>query len=100
MAFGLECFGSEFTAEDCPEVLVKGHVESPLLTANLFSMWTFAWMSSLMKKGAQKYITEDDLPSLIPKDESTNLGKALQDSMKKQYVFHLGVQPKILIRLR
>ena len=41
-------------------------------------------MSGLMKKGAQKYITEDDLPSLVPKDESSNLGKNLQDSMKRQ----------------
>lgn len=86
LAFGLECMGSEFTAEDCPAAYVKGHVESPLLTANIFSVWTFGWMSSLMKKGAQKYITEDDLPSLVPKDESAELGKRLQAAMKKQCV--------------
>ena len=86
ITLGLECLGSEFSQEDHPEVTDKGHVESPLLTANIFSIWTFAWMSDLMKKGASKYITEDDLPSLVPKDESVNLGKRLQESMKKQYV--------------
>ncbi len=85
-AFVLECFGPEFTDEDHTEVYVKGHVESPLLTANIFSIWTFSWMSNLMKKGAKAYITEDDLPSLVPKDESVNLGDALRNAMKKQYV--------------
>jgi ATP-binding cassette, subfamily C (CFTR/MRP), member 1 len=91
VAFAIECFGSEFSEEDRPEAYGKleGHVESPLLTANIFSIWTFGWMSSLMKKGAQKYITEDDLPSLVPKDESANLGKRLQESMKKQSVPYL-----------
>ena len=84
LALVLECLGSEFAAEDCPETYHNGHVESPLLTANVYSIWTFSWMSDLMKKGAKKYITEDDLPSLVPKDESANLGKGLQASMKKQ----------------
>ncbi|EKM50357.1 uncharacterized protein PHACADRAFT_263609 [Phanerochaete carnosa HHB-10118-sp] len=80
IAFALECCGSEFTKEDHPEVADN---ESPLLTANIFSICTFSWMSSLMKKGATRYITEEDLPSLVPKDESANLGKRLQESMKK-----------------
>ena len=66
---------------------MKGHVESPLLTANVFSIWTFSWMSGLMKKGAKSYITEDDLPSLVPRDESPNLGHRLQNAMRRQYVF-------------
>ncbi|EMD38835.1 hypothetical protein CERSUDRAFT_92869 [Gelatoporia subvermispora B] len=80
-SFLLECLGSEFTPEDCPESHVKGHVESPLLTANVFSVWTFSWMSGLMKKGAKQYITEEDLPSLVPKDEAENLGLKLQKSL-------------------
>ena len=85
-SFFLECLGSTFGPEDIPPKShhIEGHVESPLLTANLFSIWTFAWMSELMKKGAKTYITEDDLPSLVPQDESVNLGQQLQDSMKKQ----------------
>ncbi|KIP05505.1 hypothetical protein PHLGIDRAFT_128871 [Phlebiopsis gigantea 11061_1 CR5-6] len=83
LALVLECLGSEFAAEDCPETYRNGHVESPLLTANIFSIWTFSWMSDLMKKGAKTFITEDDLPSLVPKDESANLGNGLRESMKK-----------------
>ncbi|KAH9946530.1 metal resistance protein YCF1 [Amylocystis lapponica] len=85
IAFTFECLGPEFSPEDCPvdEDLVKGHVESPLLTANIFSVWTFSWMSRLMKKGATEYITEDDLPSLLPKDESGALGKDLHKAMSE-----------------
>ncbi|KAF7790029.1 hypothetical protein EIP86_000977 [Pleurotus ostreatoroseus] len=84
-AFALECLGPEFSEDDRPDTLHKGadHVESPLLTANIFSIWTFSWMSSLMKKGAKAFITEDDLPSLVPQDESVNLARRLQASMTK-----------------
>ncbi|KAH8093747.1 metal resistance protein YCF1 [Cristinia sonorae] len=83
VSFLLECMGPEFTAEDRPPHPEKGHVESPLLTANIFSIWSFSWMSTLMKIGAKSYITEDDLPSLIPSDEATQLGVKLRESMKK-----------------
>ncbi|KAI0788813.1 metal resistance protein YCF1 [Abortiporus biennis] len=82
-AFALECFGPEFSLDDVPHPPEKGHVESPLLTANIFSIWSFAWMSTLMKKGASRVITEDDLPSLIPSDESATLGNDLQNAMQK-----------------
>lgn len=80
----LESLGAEFAPEDKPPVPEKGHIESPLLTANIFSVWTFSWMSDLMKKGAKAYITEDDLPSLVPKDEAANLGRQLQHALHKQ----------------
>lgn len=83
----IECLGSTFAAEDVPKSEHgEDHVASPLLTANIYSIWSFGWMSSLMKKGAKTYITEDDLPSLLPRDESTNLGNKLQISLKKQSV--------------
>lgn len=82
--FALECLGPEFTEEDCPEKYVDGHTESPLLTANIFSVWTFSWMSSLMKKGAKMFITEDDLSSLRPQEQSANLGKKLQSALHTQ----------------
>jgi ATP-binding cassette, subfamily C (CFTR/MRP), member 1 len=86
-SLGLECLGSTFGPEDVPKnEHGDGHTESPLLTANIYSIWTFGWMSSLMQKGAKTYITEDDLPSLVPEDESTHLGNKLQDAMHKQYV--------------
>ncbi|KAL6300043.1 metal resistance protein YCF1 [Sparassis latifolia] len=82
-AFSLECLGPEFTAEDSPANDDKGQVESPLLKANVFSVWTFSWMSNLMQKGASAYITEDDLPSLVSKDESKTLGEDLQRAIQK-----------------
>ncbi len=83
ISLGLECLGSTFAPEDTPKSEHgEAHIESPLLTANLYSIWTFGWMSSLMQKGAKTYITEDDLPSLLPKDESVNLGNKLQDALK------------------
>ncbi|KAI0763773.1 metal resistance protein YCF1 [Trametes elegans] len=105
-AFALECLGPEFTDEDRPEHIVKGHVESPLLTANIFSKWSFMWMDKLMKKGASEYITEDDLPALVPQDESGALGDRLKSAMEKHsslwaalfvayggpYVFALGLK--------
>jgi hypothetical protein len=37
-----------------------------------------------MKKGASQHITEDDLPSLRPSDESAILGEALGEALAKQ----------------
>ncbi|KAI0819664.1 metal resistance protein YCF1 [Trametes gibbosa] len=83
VAFALECLGPEFTDEDRPEHFVKGHVESPLLTANIFSIWSFSWMDTLMQKGSSAYITEDDLPALVPRDEASALGDRLKHAMDK-----------------
>ena len=41
-------------------------------------------MTSLMRKGAQQYITEEDLPSLLQDDKSVNLGKDLKSALQKQ----------------
>ena len=75
LAFILECQG--------PESLGKGGHENPLVTANIFSRWTFSWMTPLMKKGALEFITENDLPSLLPKDESAKLSEDLQRAIDK-----------------
>ncbi|KAG6844742.1 hypothetical protein H0H87_004074 [Tephrocybe sp. NHM501043] len=81
LAFGLETFGPEYGNE--PTLGDKPHVENPLYTANIFSVWSFGWMTSLMKKGASQFITEADLPSLQTHDESENLGKVLQNALTK-----------------
>ena len=85
IAFVLECLGPEFRAE--PDEKPRSNPESPLLTANIFSVWTFGWLTPLMKKGARQFITEDDLPELVPADEAVNVGRKLQRNMKKQYVW-------------
>ncbi|KII85750.1 hypothetical protein PLICRDRAFT_144304 [Plicaturopsis crispa FD-325 SS-3] len=79
-SFALECLGGALVQQDNAE---KGFVENPVLTANIFSLWTFGWMTPLMKKGASEYVTEDDLPSLLPSDESANLGHDLQQALSK-----------------
>lgn len=82
VAFALECLGPEFRAE--PDDKPRSNPESPLLTANIFSVWTFGWLTPLMKKGARQFITEDDLPELVPADEAVKVGQTLQRNMKKQ----------------
>ncbi|KAI0305966.1 metal resistance protein YCF1 [Multifurca ochricompacta] len=81
VAFALECLGPEFRAE--PNDTPRLNPESPLLTANIFSVWTFGWLTPLMSQGAKQFITEDDLPELVSEDEATKLGQILQHAMKK-----------------
>lgn len=57
--------------------------------ANIFSIWTFGWMTPLLKRGASQFITEEDLPALPPADESVHLGHRLEAAMQNQYVSHL-----------
>ncbi|KAF8892115.1 multidrug resistance-associated ABC transporter [Infundibulicybe gibba] len=80
LSFALECLGPEPNVHGTDE---QKHMESPVITANIFSLWSFGWMTPLMKKGASQYITEDDLPSLKPSDESHKLGADLQKALKK-----------------
>lgn len=82
LTFALECLGPEFRLE--PDDKPRLNPESPLLTANIFSVWMFSWLTPLMKKGAKQAITEDVLPELVPEDETTKLGQKLQRAMKKQ----------------
>lgn len=74
--FILECVG--------PEIGLEKIKENPVMSANIFSIWTFEWMTPLLKKGSSHFITEDDLPPLPPKDECAKLGKTLQEAMRKQ----------------
>lgn len=85
LAFALECMGPEWKPENLDAEGKPIH-ESPLVTANIFSVWTFGWMTPLMKMGVTRYITEEDLPPLLPKDETEKLGADLQGAMKGQCV--------------
>ncbi|KAK0457645.1 P-loop containing nucleoside triphosphate hydrolase protein [Desarmillaria tabescens] len=85
LSFLLECVGPEWGSEEkIPEGM---HTENPVITANIFSRWFFSWMTPLMKKGASQYISENDLPSLRPEDDSERLGKTLHDALQKQALF-------------
>jgi ATP-binding cassette, subfamily C (CFTR/MRP), member 1 len=37
-----------------------------------------------MKMGARQFITEDDLPELVPEEETAKVGQKLQRALKKQ----------------
>ncbi|KAH0839445.1 P-loop containing nucleoside triphosphate hydrolase protein [Lanmaoa asiatica] len=76
LSFALECIS--------PDDIPDPNAENPTLTANIFSIWTFAWLTPLLRKGSQVIITEDDLPALAPYDESANLGNGLQRAIEKQ----------------
>ncbi|KAF8740000.1 hypothetical protein AX14_009122 [Amanita brunnescens Koide BX004] len=79
-SLALECLGPY---DVIPAESGKAQVENPLLTANIFSKWSFAWLTPLMQKGATKFITEADVPPLKPSDESRHLGHRLQDALKR-----------------
>ncbi|KAF9473354.1 multidrug resistance-associated ABC transporter [Pholiota conissans] len=79
ISFAIETMGSQVDAVPSDKLAQ----ENPLITANIYSVWTFAWMTPLMKKGASRFITEDDLFPLVPSDESVNLGNDLKKAMEK-----------------
>ncbi|KAJ7760397.1 P-loop containing nucleoside triphosphate hydrolase protein [Mycena metata] len=92
-SFALECIGPEI---GLPEDEKAIH-ENPILTANIFSRWSFDWMTGLMQKGTRQFITEDDLPSLLPSDESENLGRKLEKYLLKYWHDCLAfLQPQLL----
>jgi hypothetical protein len=85
VAFVLECFGPE--VGDCEEELSvdgKKVKKNPYETANIFSRWSFGWMTPLLSKGATQYIVEDDLPPLLRKNTSDKLGDDLTEARRKQ----------------
>ncbi|TFK51703.1 multidrug resistance-associated ABC transporter [Heliocybe sulcata] len=84
VSFLLECFGPGRE----PDLPLEGDesdalLQNPIVRANIFSKWYFGWLTPLMKKGASQYITEKDLPPLLPQDRSTKLGDDLQKAMEK-----------------
>ncbi|KAF7294499.1 hypothetical protein MKEN_01442500 [Mycena kentingensis (nom. inval.)] len=80
-SFFFECIGPEI---GLPKDEKSIH-ESPLLTANIFNRWFFGWLTPLLAKGSSTYITEEDLPSLVPSDESEVLGRRLEGYLAKNF---------------
>jgi ATP-binding cassette, subfamily C (CFTR/MRP), member 1 len=81
----LENFGTEF-GEGLESDKSGVYKENPLLTASIFSVWSFGWMTPLMSKGARETISENDMPALLPQNEAERLGDDLTRAMKKQCV--------------
>ncbi|KAH7888221.1 P-loop containing nucleoside triphosphate hydrolase protein, partial [Phlebopus sp. FC_14] len=85
LSFALECISPDDSAES--------DTESPTLKANVFSLWSFSWLTPLMKKGSQTIITENDLPALVSRNESAALGDDLQSALDK----HSGLWTALFI---
>lgn len=59
-------------------------LEHPIIRANVYSIWSFSWLTPLLSKGARVTITQEDLPALVPREESERLGDDLERALKKQ----------------
>ena len=84
----LELFAPKFEP-GLDEEVDETNVENPRLTANIFSRWSFGYVTPLLKKGAKEYITDKDLPSLLKHDQAAELGQRLNAALTKRYLFSL-----------
>ena len=88
IVFGLFSFAFELIAPksepDLDEDFDKTYVENPVVSANIFSRWSFDYMTPLLKKGAQEYITDKDLPSLLKQDQAAELSQQLNTALAKK----------------
>ncbi|KIK17829.1 hypothetical protein PISMIDRAFT_110603 [Pisolithus microcarpus 441] len=66
-----------------PDDSMSSDTEHPTITANIYSIWSFSWLTPLLRKGVNVPITEDDLPCLVPSDESEKLGESLHHALAK-----------------
>lgn len=82
-SFALELIAPKFEPE-LDEAFEESHVENPLLSANVFSRWSFSYMTPMLKKGAKQYITDKDLPSLLKEDQAAELGQRLTSALAKR----------------
>ncbi|KZV64400.1 P-loop containing nucleoside triphosphate hydrolase protein [Peniophora sp. CONT] len=88
IAWVLEQFGPEYAEEPdrADQAFPELYKENPIVTASIFDIWFFGWLSPLMRLGAKRPITEADLPSLLEHDEAERLGDNLEQQMKKHGV--------------
>lgn len=56
--------------------------ECPENTANIWSRLSFWWMNPMMRLGSNKFLTENDLWSLPPGEDSENLGRSFEHFYK------------------
>ena len=88
MLFGLFSFALELIAPkfgpDLGRDIDETDVENPLLSANVFSRWSFSYMTPLLEKGAKEYITDNDLPSLLKQDQAAELSQKLTAGLAKR----------------
>jgi len=57
VAFLIELTGTEFKNDNDYEEIGKKGKENPVITANVYSRWSFGWMTPLMKVRGILYIS-------------------------------------------
>jgi len=82
-SFALELLAPKFEPDLCEEI-DETHVENPLISANIFSRWSFGYMTPLLRRGKKEYITDKDLPSLLKQDQATELAQKLTAALAKR----------------
>ena len=82
-SFGLELFSPKFQP-DLDEEIDEADVENPFVSANIFSRWSFGYMTPMLEKGTKEYITDKDLPSLLEQDRAAQLGQRLTAALSKR----------------
>ncbi|ODQ67153.1 multidrug resistance-associated protein 1 [Nadsonia fulvescens var. elongata DSM 6958] len=68
--------------------------DSPMDQADVFSRIFFLWMTDLMKKGYDSYLTEEDLPSL-PKENETHRSAEKLDKNWTAQLANKGKEPSL-----
>ncbi|KZV80265.1 multidrug resistance-associated ABC transporter [Exidia glandulosa HHB12029] len=76
LVFIFELLGPEVGMEEDPH-------EIPLARANVYSVWSFGWLTPFMRLGTKKYVTAEDLYNMPEADQTVNLGARLYNAMKK-----------------
>ena len=82
-SFALELLAPKFES-DLAEEIDEGYVRNPFISANIFSRWSFGYMTPMLEKGAKEYITDEDLPSLLKQDQAAELGQRLSAALAKR----------------
>ena len=93
-SFALELLAPKFEA-DLGEEIDETYVDNPITSANIFSRWSFSYMTPLLKKGSKEYITDKDLPSLLKQDQATELSQKLGAALAKRYFPLSHVRPSL-----
>lgn len=82
-SFVIELFAPKFEP-DLNEEIDETLVENPFISANIFSRWSFGYITPMLEKGSKDYITEKDLPSLLKEDQAAELGQRLTAALAKK----------------
>ena len=59
-------------------------IESPVLVANIYERLSFSWLTPLLSLGTRKFLGEEDMWSLPPRDSAESLSNRLAETWQAQ----------------